>query len=57
MIEGPGIVSTSLNFANPLGHIMAGTTYAFQAWYRDPNGGPCGQTANASNALAVTFTP
>ena len=33
----------------------AGTLRFFQAWFRDPTG-PCGQTTNVTNALAVQFT-
>jgi len=33
----------------------AGDTRHFQAWYRDPFGGPCGNGFNLSNALTVTF--
>lgn len=36
------------------GQILAGTTWGFQAWYRDPLG-PCGTGANFSNALDVAF--
>ena len=36
--------------------ILAGETWSFQAWYRDP-GGPCGMGFNTSNGLAVTFEP
>jgi len=28
-----------------------------QAWYRDPNGGPCGFGFNLSNGLDITFAP
>ena len=36
--------------------ISSGSTWNFQAWYRDPQG-PCGNAFNLSNALSVTFTP
>jgi hypothetical protein len=36
--------------------ITSGSTWNFQAWYRDPQG-PCGNAFNLSNALSVTFTP
>ena len=36
------------------GQILAGMTWAFQAWYRDPIG-PCGTGTNFSNALDVAF--
>lgn len=49
---GPGIVNESLGFP-PSGQILAGATWCFQLWYRDP--GACGTGSNATNALAVTF--
>jgi hypothetical protein len=52
---GPGIVAYSQKFA-PGGNIQAGSTWHFQAWYRDPTG-PCGYGANLSNAARVTFQP
>ncbi len=36
--------------------ITAGAVLNFQAWTRDP-AGPCGLTANFSNAVRITFTP
>ena len=53
--EGPGIVAHSASFGAG-GTIVAGSTWHFQAWVRDP-GGPCGQGSNTTNALSVTFTP
>jgi hypothetical protein len=38
------------------GLITAGSTWFFQAWYRDPTG-PCLQSANLTNGLGITFTP
>lgn len=38
------------------GLITAGSTWNFQAWYRD-QAGPCGTGANLTNGLAITFTP
>jgi hypothetical protein len=40
----------------PSGQILPGSTWHFQAWYRDPPG-PCGATFNTSDALSVTFLP
>jgi len=37
------------------GAFVAGTTYFFQFWYRDPLGGPAGY--NLSSGLAITFQP
>ncbi|MFT5731916.1 MAG: hypothetical protein ACJA2W_002324 [Planctomycetota bacterium] len=42
---------------NPLaGHIILGSSWNFQTFYRDI-GGPCASNFNLSSALAVTFTP
>ena len=38
------------------GLITAGSTWHFQAWYRDPIG-PCGFGANTTNGLSITFQP
>ena len=48
-----GIVARSQVFG--AGAILAGSTWNFQGWYRDP-GGPCGSAFNLTNALPVTFT-
>ena len=53
--EGPGIVAHSATFGAG-GAIVAGSTWHFQAWVRDP-AGPCGQGSNLTDALSVTFTP
>ena len=53
--EGPIVGFSRANFP-PAGQIGAGSTWHFQAWYRDP-GGPCGSGFNASNALRATFVP
>ena len=37
------------------GQIQAGATWNFQAWYRDPAGGPSG--FNLSDGLGITFCP
>ena len=56
MTRGPGLVAYSSNF--PIaGHIAAGNTYYFQAWFRDPFSGPCGFGWNLTNGLEVTFVP
>ncbi|MCB9916711.1 MAG: hypothetical protein H6828_16435 [Planctomycetes bacterium] len=54
--RGPGLVAASLAFP-PAGQIQAGGTYYFQAWFRDPFGGPCGSGFNLTNGLEVTFVP
>ncbi|MBK8181196.1 MAG: thrombospondin type 3 repeat-containing protein [Planctomycetes bacterium] len=39
------------------GLILPGSTWHFQAWYRDNPASPCGTNANLSNGLSITFTP
>lgn len=40
------------------GLIVPGSTYHFQAWFRDSNAlAPCGYSSNLSNGYAVAFTP
>ena len=48
-----GIVTRSQSFP-AAGRIVGGSTWYFQAWYRDV-GGPCGAQFNLTNAVAVTF--
>lgn len=38
------------------GHLLPGTTWGFQGWYRGPPG-PCWQGLDLSNGLLVTFAP
>ena len=38
------------------GHLFAGATWHFQAWYRDPHG-PCGAFFNTTNSYSVAFVP
>lgn len=45
----------SQNFG-PSGQIFAGSTWHFQAWYRNAQG-PCGQNFNTTNSYSVTFVP
>ena len=52
---GPGLVASSHAGFHALGHITAGQTWNFQAWYRSAE--PCGSGFNMSNAVAVTFRP
>ena len=54
LTEGPGIVGWTWSNLGSAGHILAGDTWNFQCWYRDPKG-PCGTGSNASSALAITF--
>lgn len=55
-VIGPGLSAFTVASYGPALHLTAGTTWGFQAFYRD-NFGPCGLGANLSNALEVTFTP
>jgi len=38
------------------GRVLAGSTWAFQCWYRDV-GGPLGHTYNFSDGLSIRFSP
>lgn len=49
LVQPPGIATDSN------GLIVAGDTWRMQCWFRDPTG-PCGNTFNLSDAIAVTFT-
>jgi hypothetical protein len=52
---GPGILADVAGLSPPP-TVMAGSTWGFQAWYRD-NGGPCGGASNLTNGWRTTFTP
>ena len=39
------------------GLILPGSTWYFQAWFRDNPTSPCNTHVNLSNGLGVTFTP
>lgn len=55
LVHGPVVGHSQSNF--PItGQITAGSTWNFQAWYRDP-AGPCGGGFNLSNGVTVIFTP
>ena len=54
MLEGPGIVARTSSCSSC--NLVAGSTWNFQMWNRDPMG-PCGFGSNTSSALAVTFAP
>lgn len=43
-------------FTRAIGHVDPGSTWYFQAWYRDP-ANPIGQGTNFSSALAIRFRP
>jgi hypothetical protein len=56
-----GLLQRTLDFAawpfdSGAGAIVAGSTWSFQAWYRDPTG-PGGSSTNTSDALEVDFCP
>jgi len=53
---GPDIVKASLHGFSALGWITPGSTWNFQAWFRD-NQGPCGNGSNLTSALRVDFLP
>jgi len=55
VVEGP-IVGLARDRFPAAGRILAGSTWNFQDWYRDP-AGPCGSFFNLSHALEVTFRP
>jgi hypothetical protein len=51
---GPGIVAATAGF--PTGPILAGQSWSFQCWYRDPTFA-CVRKTNLSNGVEVLFTP
>ena len=60
VIDGNGDAVRQLDLTQPpanggSGEITAGSTWYFQLWYRDPQGGPAG--FNFSDGLEVTFCP
>ncbi len=52
-----GVLTRAVNNAVPPAstHLLAGTTWNFQAWFRDPLAG--GSNFNLSNGLRIPFTP
>lgn len=54
--EGPGLAAYAATRFGPSGAITAGTTWTFQAWYRDA-AGPCGGGSNLTSGVEVTFGP
>ncbi len=52
---GP-IAGYSKSHFPPQGHILAGSLWYFQGWFRDPQG-PCGSGWNLSDAARVQFVP
>lgn len=54
--EGPGLIAFTQSSLPAASAITAGSSWSFQAWYRDP-GGPCGSGSNLTNAVRATFVP
>jgi len=50
------IVGYSKSQFPPQGHILAGSLWYFQGWFRDPQG-PCGSGWNLSDAARIQFLP
>lgn len=62
--EGPGLIDLAERQFGPLGTILPGSTWYFQACYMDPVGPRCGAGrqpvrtgSNLSSAVAVSFSP
>jgi len=55
--DGGGELAHTLDFSAPPpgGQVVAGSTWKFQAWFRDPAGGGAG--FNLSDGLSLGFTP
>lgn len=53
---GPGLSAYSIGNFPVINHLLAGTTWNFQMWFRDPPG-PCGNGFNLSNMTTVPFVP
>ena len=56
MVYGPGLSAYSIGFFPAFNWILAGSTFHFQTWYRDPTG-PCGLNTNLSSAIKAVFVP
>ncbi len=54
--QGPGLVSLAGTIFPPPNPLALGSTWHFQAWFRDP-GGPCGSGSAVSSALSIQFAP
>ena len=56
MSWGTGLVAYTIANNPPAGWIVAGSTWHFQTWYRDP-AGPCGTSTNLTSAIQALFVP
>lgn len=57
-IDAFGVATDPADFTSPpspLGQITGGSTWSFQFWFRDPQGG--GAFFNLSDGLRATFCP
>ncbi|MCE9594591.1 MAG: hypothetical protein K8S98_10380 [Planctomycetes bacterium] len=55
--HGPGLGAyAATHFASSF-HLIAGSNWKFQTWFRDPNGACPTKDSNTSNALAIQFVP
>ncbi len=53
-VYGPGIIQKSIDNPVEVAEIFPGSTWYFQAYYRDSSS-PCGEMANLTNAAQATF--
>jgi len=51
-----GVLTVQMPVTQSGGQITVGTTWHFQAWFRDPPG-PCANGFNFSNAFSISFMP
>ena len=54
--DASGESLSSLNVALA-GGVAAGDSRAYQLWYRDPGGSPCGTGFNTTNGVLATWVP
>ena len=56
LLQGPGLAALSRARFQSGGWILAGDSWGFQYWYRDPMG-PCTRGSNLSTGVEITFVP